>query len=515
MKVHDSRPIAVLRAPVAVLLTLLAAMPFLLTTIPPLTDVPGHMGAFAVQTAAAGDSVLRYFAFHWTLTLNLASELIVQAAHPLLGIVPLIWLLCAATPALTVIGILSIARVTNRRGAYALPWSLLFVFNSSFLWGFLNFALTAAFALMAFAAWLALERKRRLRGMLFLAGTPMLLIGHGVAGVVAIGMIAGHAVWEASLYSPRRWSPAGLRTLAPLWPPLLAAVVTIAIWRTSGSSDGGATLWLLNRKLGAVVKMLRDQDKALDIGSVVCCAVVWILGQRWGARLSGGAAGAVILVAAIFVATPSLISGSDEIDTRLAPLVPMLAFAMHDWRDVGPHRRRSVLFGGFALLALRFGVTIISFAQYDQRYSREVTALDHVPHGARVINLAEVDCHGWRSARLEHLGNLATVFRGAWTNSHWSIDGIQLLRVDYRPSAAYYNDPSQMVFPAQCVDPVVKPYAGYRPAQTALNAVSSLPLNKVDYLWIIGTRLPANYHDDRIRRIWNDDISELYIVTHR
>lgn len=513
MKIR-SVPIAVLRFPIAALLIVLAAMPFLLTTIPPLTDIPGHIGQFSVQTAPAGDGLWRYFAFHWSLTLNLASDLIVQMAHPILGVVPTMWLLCAATPALTVAGIIAIARVTNRRGAYALPWALLFVFNSSFLWGFLNFTLTAAFALLAFAGWIALDRRRRLRAAIFLAIIPMLLVGHGVAGVIAIGSIVAYTAGDRPFVRSDLWRATIAPILAATWPPLLAAMLTLTVWKAFGASDGGVTMWLFHRKIGAIVKMLRDQNKILDIASVVGCIVVWLFGRRWGARLRRGPAAAVLSVLVLFVATPSLISGSDEIDTRLAPFIPMLAFAMQDWSGVDPRRRRAVLFAGFALLAVRFGVTTVSFAGYDRRYGMELAALDHVRPGARVVNLTEIDCHGWRSPRLEHLGNLATTFRGAWVNSHWDVNGLQLLTVKYRPSPDYYNDPSEMVFPPECVDPTIRPYAAYRASQTALKAVGELPYERIDYVWLVGAHLPATYRNAALRRIWNDDISELYAVRH-
>lgn len=509
----DDRPILLMRLPIIALLAILAALPLLFTAIPPLTDVPGHIGQFSVQTAAAGDAVLRYFSFNWALTLNLASDLIVQAVHPWLGVVPTVRLLCAATPALTVIGIAAIARTTNRAGAYALPWALLFVFNLPFLWGFLNFALSEALALIVFAAWVALEHAPRRRAVLAIVAVPVLTIGHGVAGVALIAMMVGHATWAGSLHRPRAWNRAAIRAAAmTLWPPVLAAIATLVLWKAVGSSDRGATLWLFPRKLGAIPATLRDQNKPFDIGSVAACLLVWLLGWRWGARLNGGAAGAVILVIALFLATPSMISGSDEIDTRLAPLIPMLALAMQDWSRVDPRRRRWILLAGLALLTVRFAVTTVSFARYDQRYRRELTALDHVRYGARVFNLAEVSCDRWRSERLEHLGNLATTFRGAWVNAHWSVPGLHLLQVTYRPAPAYYDDPSQMVFPAHCVDRDFKPYANYRPAQTALMALRTLPLNKADYLWLTGVQLPPGHHDRRLRRIWRDDISELYAI---
>jgi hypothetical protein len=514
MDTRGSRPVAFLRLRVVALLAILAVLPFLWTPIPPLTDVPGHIGQFSIQTAPAGSTLLRYFTFHWALTLNLASDAIVQALHPVLGVIPTVWLLCAATPALTVVGIMSIARATNRRGAHALPWSLLFVFNYPFLWGFLNFALTQAFGLIALAAWIALDGRRRLRAVLFLVATPMLLIGHGVAGIATIAMIVGHAIGRHSLHRPGNWHGQALRSLVALWPPVLAAVATVIIWKASGSSEGGTTLWLFHRKTGSIISMVRDQNKVFDIGTVACCIVIWLLGRRWGARLGGGGAGAVIVIIGLFLATPSLISGSDDIDTRLAPLIPMLAFAMQDWSRVDRRRRRLILTAGFALLGARFAVTTASFVRYGQRYAAELTALRYVRPGSRVMNLSQVDCHGWRSARLEHLSNLASTFRGAWVNSHWSIEGLHLLQVRYRPSQEYYNDPSHMVFPARCIDAAVKPYADYRAAQTAVMAMPALPLEQVDYLWLVGAQLPAGYHDARLRRLWHDDISELFLIRH-
>jgi len=188
----------------------------------------------------------------------------------------------------------------------------------------------------------------------------------------------------------------------------------------------------------------------------------------------------------------------------------MLLFATQDWSRVTPRWRHSVGGAGFALLALRFAVTTASFVGYGERYQRELAALDHVPRGARVLNLSRVNCvdAGWQSQRLEHLANLATPLRGAWVNAHWSIDGLQLLEVRYRPSTGYAQDPSQLVWPAQCVD-VTQPFAT-RNRHTLIESIPALPLDKVDYLWLVGERLPPAARDARLRLIWSDDISELY-----
>lgn len=499
-----------LRWPVIVALALLAAAPFLLTPLPPLTDIPGHIGRFSVQTASPGDALLRFYGFHWTLTLNLASDALVELLHPLAEVVPLVWLMCALTPLLSVLGIAGIARQLNPRGAWTFPWALLFVYNFAFLYGFLNFTLTLGLVLIAVAAWLALRDRTGVRALLFLLATPTVLIGHGVAGFVLIVLIVGYHVGEAV----RARRVTGVRAigsiLLPLWPLLVSGAATVLVWRMTGARGGGPTAWLLDRKLDAVVTMLRDQDMALDVGSVFCCALVTIVGFRSGARLRGGAAGMVLGLIALFIVTPSLISGSNRIDTRLAPVIALLALALLDWSAVERRRRRAVLLTGVALLAARFSVTVVSFERYRQRYALEMQALPHIPTGARVLNLARVDCgwRGWRSQRLEHLGSLATTTRRAWVNAHWSIDGLQLLEVKYRASPAYASDPSQLVWPAHCIDPSV-PFAA-RDHHTLLESMPRLPLGRVDYLWLIGERLPAGYRDTRLERIWHDDISELY-----
>ena len=479
-------------------LALLFVLPFLFVSIPPLTDVPGHLGRFAVQTAPAGDPLFRYFGFRWTLTFNLASDAVVQLLHPI-GPLPVVWVLCAVTPVLTALGIVAVARVLNPRGAHALPWALLFVYNFPFFWGFLNWSLTAAGALLALAAWVAMAAVPRARAALFLLVTPLLLIGHGVAGVVAVGLIVGHAAGGA---------PDGRRArLARTWPVVLAAAATIAVWKLIGASGGGLTVWLPYRKAEAVLMMLRDQNALLDVGSVVASAVIWWLGRRWGARTAPAAIGPLAVVVALFLLTPSLIGGSDRIDTRLAPLIAMLAFAVQDWSAVPRRRRRAVVACGWALLAVRLAVTTVSFAGYDRRYAAELAALDHVRARARILTLTQVDCGraGWRSQRLEHLAALVTPLRRAW-----AIGGVQLLTVRYRPAPAYASDPSQLVWAAPCIDARL-PFAA-RDRHGLAETLPRLPLDRVDYLWLIDARLPAGHTDPRLRPVWRDDISALYAI---
>lgn len=508
-------PITVVRWSTALVFGCVAVLPFLFTAIPPLTDVPGHLGRFAVQTAPTGDPLLRYYGFHWLLVLNLASDLIVQLLYPSIDLLPLSWMICASTAFLTAFGITAIARLTNQQGATAIPWALLFVFNYPFLWGFLNFTLTFALSMLAFAAWMALDRWPLPRALLFVAVPPMLLIGHGVAGIVGIGLIVSYTLGESAFVFSDRPIRTLVQSSLPVLPSVGATLATLLLWKLFAAPDKGQTLWLFKRKTEALLMMLRDQNRFLDVGTVAACLVVGFAGWRWGARFRRGAAASLLFVTTVFIATPSLISGSDRIDTRLAPLIPMLFFAMQDWSEVRPRHRRLVMSAGFLLLVLRLAVTTASFAEYDRDYHLELTALQHVPRGARILNLAEVDCveASWRSHRLEHLSNLATLVRGAWVNSQWSIDGLQLLKVRYQPSPDYFRDPSQLIWPARCVD--FHDPLPHRVRHTLDEAVATLPLDRADFLWLVRARLPLNERDPRLRLIWADDISELYAIGTR
>src|SRR4051812_28475007 len=91
----------------------LAFLPFLLVTIPPLPDAPGHLAQIAIQTAPPDSPLHRYFGFHWALRLNLGTDLLVEALRPILGLERAFWLVTASIPPLTIVGVLCLTRGAN------------------------------------------------------------------------------------------------------------------------------------------------------------------------------------------------------------------------------------------------------------------------------------------------------------------------------------------------------------------------------------------------------------------
>lgn len=507
MKRHDTT-LAMLRPRWIAMLALAALVPFLFTDIPPLIDLPGHIGRFAVPAAPADSPIHRYFEFRWLFSLNMGTDLLVEGLRHLVGLFPAVWLVTALIPAITVCGIAAVARTLNPHGAFGLPWALLFVFNFSFLWGFVNFSLAAGLALLGFALWVRLEHRAGLRALLFLTAAPLLVVCHAVGGMLLPLMIAS---WEVSRRPIADWRTLPVAMAGRLW-PLLGVGVPVLAWRLIGDSTSGAMRWIAARKVEAVLEVVRDQNVFLDIGTVAGALAVFVLGLFWGARPRDGSLGLVILMAILFFAAPSLIAGTDRIDTRLAPIMFMLALALQDWSTVSAGRRRWIMRAGIALLAVRMLATTLSFIAYDRSYDRELAALDHVAPGARVLNLSLVDCRlsGWRTQRLEHLSNLATPLRQAWVNSHWTVSGVHSLQIKYRPSETYYRDASHFIWPAACIH-YFRPFAE-RERHDLVETLPTLPLDKVDYLWVIGDKIPAGTPDARLERIWASDISELYRI---
>ena len=488
--------------PVAACVLALLGLPFLFVTIPPLTDVPGHMGGTAVAVYAHDPAFARLLGYRWALVPNLGTDLLTFALQPLLGLVRAYWLVTMAIPVLLGAGILLLARTLNRDGAAAVGWALIFVYSFPLSDGFLNYMLGLALALLGFVGWMRLDRAPRRREAAAWVLVPLVFLCHVVAGCL-LALLIGAREWRAA---PR---PLLVRRLLGRVRPLLVWTVAILVsWRLSSQSIAGRNHYSVGAKLRALVMLVRDQNIMLDIGTLLLAAVVFAVGWRRGARPHPAVAVALVALMVLFVATPYRLGGSSYADGRLLPLIPMLAFATQDWRRVDGRLARLVAVAGLALFAGRIGVTTAGFAAYDRRYVAELQALRWIAPYSRVAVLNMRDCSNfthWRADRLDHLDGMAIVATRSWTNSGWDVDGGQLLQVRYRPSPPFYDDPSEFVWPATCAG------IGSR-NPTVSQALAALPLDGLDDVWLIDTALPAGIRDARLALRWQGADSAVYAV---
>jgi len=177
-----------------VAMVIASIVPLLWPTIPPLVDLPGHMGRYRVQLDGGAHYWLAdWYDFDWSLIGNLGVDLLIIPLAPIFGLELAVKLIVMLIPALTVSGLLWISREVHGRIPATALFALPLAYSYPFQFGFVNFALSMGIALNLFALWLRLARLGRLglRAILFVPLSCALWVCHTLAG-------------ECSAFSPSR-----------------------------------------------------------------------------------------------------------------------------------------------------------------------------------------------------------------------------------------------------------------------------------------------------------------------
>lgn len=494
---------------VLALLVLASTIPLLSPDIPPLTDLPGHMGRYRIQLDGdASPSLRHFFAFDWALIGNLGVDLLVVPLAPVFGLEGAVKLIVVAIPALTAVGFLWTAHEAHGRVPPTALFALPLAYSYPFLFGFVNFALSAALAFMALALWLRLSRRRRtrLRAAVFVVVSLVLWIAH-VFGWALLGLLAFAAAFAAAREDKRGHFAAAWRAgldVLPLTPPLLLMV----LWR-SGDAGGQTGDWLnLPVKTNYLFRALSDRDMTFDTAAVAILIAVVAAGAlaktlRWSRALGAGA----VLLALVYLLLPRVLLGSAYADMRLAPyLLAVAVLAVRPVPDSPVWLGRGLAIAGLVFFAVRTLATTASFVAYDRAFDAQLAALDHVPRGARVAAFVGKPCGiPWSGPRLDHLPALAIVRRDAFVNDQWTLAGAQLLRVR-APEPRFAGDPSQLVVPNGCKHPE------WRMVDDALRTV---PRHAFDYVWLLDPPAYDAQVTAGLTRIWSDGASALFRVSPR
>ena len=492
-------------------LVALAVVPLLWPAIPPLVDLPGHMARYRVQLEYGEHDWLRdWYSFRWALIGNLGIDLLVEPLGRLLGIELAIKLIVITIPALTVSGLLWIAREVHGRVPATALFALPIAYSYPFHFGFANFALSMALALNAFALWLRLGRLNRigLRAAIFVPLSCLLWLCHtygwGVLGVLAF---SGELVRQRDL--GRSWVKAWFRAI-PHALVLALPMVLMAAWRSGDHVTGYTGDWFNWRaKVDWVTMILRDRWMAFDIASVAVFYLILFKGIRDpNIQYSRNLTLSALFLLAVYVLLPRIVFGSAYADMRLAPYMAGIALIAIRPKPGLSIRGASLLaFAGLAFFGVRIAATTVSFYLYDRSWTRELAALDHVPVGARLVTFVGKSCRNvWYGTRFEHLPGLALERRLAFSNDQWSMAGAQLLTVRYRAGRGFTHDPSEIVTTSQC------PHELWRPISEAL---AEFPRDAFDYVWLVQ---PPPYDPaltNGLTPIWRSGTSVLFRIDDR
>ena len=421
--------------PFVAAMIVLALVPLIYPPFPPLVDLPGHMGRFYVAAHLADSPTLKqWYDFHWHPIGNLGVDLLVAPLVRPLGVELATKLVVMAIPALTVAGLLWVAREVHNRLPPTVAFALPLAYGHPFLFGFVNFALSMALALLAFGLWLRLGRlgKTRLRMILFVPISFIVFFCHTV-GWGTMGLLCFSA--EAVRQHDRglSWWRAGLKA-AWLAAAMGLPIVVMLLWRTE--AQGGVTLgWFNWTKKGVfLLRVLRDRWLAWDI---LCAAVVYAVPLFAAVHprltLSRNLFFSALVMTASFVLLPYMVFGSAYTDMRMVPyLAAIWIVAIRFRRDTDLRLARWLAVAAVSFMVVRTATVTASLAIAANHQRAQLIALDHVPRGARVAAFESSRCKQWPLERSAHLPSLAIIRRDAFSNDQWRLTGSGLLSI-HRP----------------------------------------------------------------------------------
>ena len=491
-------------------LVLLSMVPLIWPPIPPLVDLPGHMGRYAVQLNYENSAVLRdFYSFKWALIGNLGIDLLIIPVAKVFGVELGTKLIVMTIPALTAGGLLWIAREVHGRVPPTAFFALPLAYGHPFTFGFVNFCLAMALALCAFALWLRLARtgKLRLRAVLFLIIGPLLWVTH-TYGWATLGVLAFSAELIRQHDKGGSWPHAafwaGVHCLC-LAPPMLL----IILWR-SGQVAGDTGDWFnWTAKLMWFNMTLRDRWQWFDALSLAILILLIAFGIRdRRVELSRNLGASALFLFAVFLLLPRIVFGSAYADMRLTPfMIAIAVIAIRLKPDASAAFARGCAIAALAFFGVRTAATTASFAIFSAGYERALPALDHLPPGARVVSFVGHRCRlQWASNRMEHLPAIGIVRRQAFSNDQWDMAGAQLLQTRLRGAGRFTGDPSQITTNGPC------PIDKWR----AINwSLANLPRATFDYVWLLD---PPPYDAALVNgmtRVWSNGTNALYRIDDR
>jgi hypothetical protein len=499
-------------------ITLLAALPLLWPTTPPLVDVPGHIGRYRVELdLAVSPTLQKYFDFKWALVGNLGVDLLIVPLRAIFGLETGVKIAVILIPVLTTLGLLLTAREVHGRIPASAYFAVPFVYGYPFNFGFINFSLSMAFALLAFALWLRVRAKSRLtRALIFVPVSCLIWLTHAF-GWGALGLL----VWSAELIREhdlgRTWfaSAGGAMVEAIL---LAFPIVLMIAWRSAGAA--GATYGYLGieSKIFSIAAAMRDRWLLWDTFGVTV-AVVLIGAAKFDRQLEFSRRlmiPAATLFAA-FILMPTQVFGSAYADMRLAPYMLMLGVLSVRFQNPKLSSGAGLLASlGLLFVVARLLGNTISFALGDHEIQSDLAALSYVPKGAAVLSIIGNDCNeDWRMPIHSHLGSFVITRRDGFSNDQWQLPGAQLLRVHYPAARDFAADPSETVFTRECLTKTAKVLEpGQRLGRSLDQALNEFPRGAFDYVWLIK---PVDWDDHvppGLTKVWSNSESSLYRVAH-
>ena len=483
------------------------ALPLLKPLIPPLLDLPGHIGRYDIAATLDRSPFLqRFYDYHWHLIGNLGVDLLVVPLTPLVGVEVATKIVVVAIPILATTGFLLVAGQGHGRGLQATtPLALVFAYAYPLHFGFVNFSLSTALAGLGFALWLRSDGRRDWwRATLFGAVAIIVWVAHAM-GWVLLCALCGASELHRRVAARQLW-PTLLAGTAlsclPLTLPVLFQLLAPSAGETGGWFDFAMVAkWLLalNRDRWMTLDLLCT---AVLLSTLAAAAVRW-----WGLRFEPRLFWPAMAVVVLAIVTPQTIGGSAFVGVRFIFSAAAFLLLAISTADVNPRRARMLAIIATAFFVIRMAATALSLLLYDHSFTSALRAIDLMPQGARVAVFSWAGCRptfsNWANGRLEHLGGIAIVRRNAFVNDQWTAQGVQLLTVHHPAAGDFEHSPSHVTSPFRC------PAGG--PAYVG-DQLNRLNLAAFDYVWLLNYRADQRPYRAWLMQVYADQASALYQI---
>ena len=425
---------------------LAAVLPLLIPAMPPLVDLPGHIGRYRILTDAGAPPLAGHYAVHWALIGNLGVDLLVMALHPVLDVEPAARAVTVAIPLLTVLAMLWAAREAHGRLPPAAAWALPLAYAYPFQLGFVNFCLAQALAFAGLAGWIRLARARPLAWRLALAApyAGLVWLCHS-AGWGMLGLFVAGAELAMRRARGRGWMAAAVGAAMCCLPMAWPALLMIG----GAASVGDTGDWKVTLKLVSLASVLRERWELWDLaGAFALVAVAWAGLRSPRLSLQPVLAYPALLCFVAFLALPRLLGGGSYVDQRMLPAalaLALLAIAPAPGEAVMAQRLAAA---GAVFAGLRTAVTTAAFLLFARGQERALAAVPALDAGGTVLVLVdEPSSKTWSGPRLTHVAGLAIARRRVFTNEQWAIPGQQIVAPLHPRAAPFDRDPSHLVYP--------------------------------------------------------------------
>lgn len=480
------------------LLILIAALPVLMAPIPGLADLPNHIARHHIfHQFGSGGPLDHYFDLHWRWIGNLGVDLPVMALMSWFDAEMATRLVVACIAPLTVAAILMLSRAAHGRVGAGAMLALPFVFHQAYLYGFVNYCLGVALAMITLALWMARPPRGWVAALLYAVAALLVWTAH-LGGWTVLAVAAGCA----ELVAIRSLRDALRRAIGLL--PLTAPILPMLLWRSESAGPAFAyaeqgLLWMKAMNFATVLKgWSRYPDLIMTglIGLLALLAVCWAGKRRFDARLLVAGLAFCLLSAVM----PTTVLGSWGADFRLAPVGAIfLLLSISPAAD--PRRERLLFLAGATLFLVRAVGISISWMRASAVLEQRLALLNDVPRGSRMGFLAvHSDCRTpWTLSPDRKIASLAIARRDAFTNTMFKVEGADLVTIRDPHDRALWFDLSEDV-DALC------PAGGVDRAALA-QRLRDMARDRFDRIWVWGMAardipLPQGY---ALRRAQGED----------